>query len=254
MKRIRSLAHRFLSAVVICQLLAPINGCADLADISPPPVAPDIHQIPLITVDAEPIKFANVTEIVTIDGSDYQVPEPWFGNRLFPTSLPNEALKPVPPEFSHNASKVYVLAEAYTPLVNLLDRARQDGIELQVESAYRSKSYQTRIFIRMFAQGRSFTDIIRYVAPPGYSQHMLGTAVDFYPSNWQFAETEQYNWLLEHGAEFGFEQTYSQYNHFKMPWESWHWNYVGLRGATEIGAAVPQEDGNRKNQDGWQVD
>ena len=56
---------------------------------------------------------------------------------------------------------------------------------------------------------------------------MLGTALDFFPSNWKFADTEQYLWLQENAKEFGFEETYSKNNRFLMPWEAWHWNYVG---------------------------
>ena len=78
----------------------------------------------------------------------------------------------------------------------------------------------------MLSEGRDFEDIIRYVAPPGYSNHMLGTAVDFSPSNWRFADTKQYLWLQENGHTFGFEEIYSETNRLKMPWEAWHWQYM----------------------------
>ncbi len=182
---------------------------------------------PVISPVAMPIKFPNVIETVSINNERYQVPEPWAGNRLFPTSRNLDELRQIPVEFTHKESEIYILAEAYPSLVRMLSKARLDGVDLKVESAYRSIHYQTRIFVRMLNKGRSFDDIIRYVAPPGYSQHMLGTAMDFYPSNWAFAETEQYQWLQENGQQFGFEETYSKYNRFRMPWEAWHWNYVG---------------------------
>ena len=56
---------------------------------------------------------------------------------------------------------------------------------------------------------------------------MIGTSVDFHPSNWRFADTPQYPWLQQNADQFGFEETYSQKNSFKMPWEAWHWNYTG---------------------------
>jgi D-alanyl-D-alanine carboxypeptidase len=175
-----------------------------------------------------PVKYENVVETVIIDSNRYPVPEPWAGNRLFPTSRYLDELIQVPPESTYKNSELYILAEAYPPLLRMLEQARLDGIELIVESAYRSIHYQTRIFMRMLDEGRSFEDIIRYVAPPGYSQHMLGTAMDFYPSNWEFAETEQYRWLQENGRRFGFEETYSKNNRYLMPWEAWHWNFVGI--------------------------
>ncbi len=186
--------------------------------------------VPLnISADLPPIKYDNVVETVTINGAHYQVPEPYTGNRLFPTYLPLEKLKQIPEQYTHNKSKLFVLDKAHLPLLNMLEKAKEDGIELKIDSSYRSKNYQERIFQRMLTNGRNFDDIVRYVAPPGYSQHMLGTALDFHPSNWSFADTVQYQWLLENGNEFGFEQTYSKYNRYKMPWESWHWNYVGKK-------------------------
>jgi D-alanyl-D-alanine carboxypeptidase len=78
----------------------------------------------------------------------------------------------------------------------------------------------------MLSEGREFDDIVRYVAPPGYSEHMLGTAVDFSPSNWRFADTDQHRWLLENAHRFGFENTYPEISETNMPWEAWHWNHT----------------------------
>ena len=239
----RSLKNTFsqtLSVLMLCHLsVASVLGAETVSFLSMPHSGEN-SDIPTISVDFPPIKYENVVEVVTIDGVDYQIPEPWTGNRLFPTSLPIDALEQIPPDYAHKRSQIFLLAQALTPLLDMLQQAAADGIELQVESAYRSKSYQSRIFQRMLTQGRSFDDIIRYVAPPGYSQHMLGTAVDFYPSNWSFADTKQYQWLMEHAAEFGFEQTYSRYNRYRMPWESWHWNYIGLQAPDKIEAIAQQ--------------
>ncbi len=168
-----------------------------------------------------------VTEFVKIDGKKYQVPPPWTGHRIHVPVLTFASFKKVPVQYTLNKSSVYVLAEAQPHLVALLSKAEEDGVEIRVVSGYRSEDYQRDIFKRMIDKGRSFDDIVRYVAPPGYSRHMLGTAVDFYPSNWRFAATPQYTWLRENAHLFSFEETYSQYNQFKMPWESWHWSYTG---------------------------
>ena len=230
-----------LPVLVFCHLAGAFALSAETVSSYSVPDSQNSIDIPNISVAQPALKFDNVMEIVTINGIDFQVPEPWSGNRLFPTSLPLDALEQIPLDFAHNRSQVFLLAEAHAPLLDMLEQAAADGIELKVESAYRSKRYQSRIFQRMLAQGSSFDDIIRYVAPPGYSQHMLGTAVDFYPSNWRFAETKQYQWLMEHAAEFGFEQTYSQNNRYQMPWESWHWNYIGLQAPEGIDAIAQQQ-------------
>ena len=205
-----------------------------------------LEEIPSIPVDTPPVKFDNVIETVIIDTIRYQVPEPWTGNRQFPTSRNLDELKQIPREYTHEESEIYILAEAYPSMMAMLEQARQDGIDLKAESAYRSMSYQARIFMRMIKRGRTFDDIVRYVAPPGYSQHMLGTAIDFYPSNWEFAETAQYRWLQENGAQFGFEETYSRNNRYRMPWEAWHWNYIGKPDAVDqmMAEDADQEDDN----------
>ncbi len=166
-------------------------------------------------------------ETVVIDGFYYIVPPPWAGNKIEAPTLSSDSFRQIPVEHTHNQTKIYVHSLMLPPLLALLDRAREDGVELLVESGYRSERYQRVIFKRMMSQGRRFTDIIRYVAPPGYSQHALGTAVDFYPSDWRFADTRAYTWLQAHAAAFSFEETYSRTNSSNMPWEAWHWNYCG---------------------------
>ena len=208
---------RYIVILLSVAWLAPVVFAADQPE-----------EVPSFSVDKPPIKFDNVIETVIIETLRYQVPEPWTGNRLFPTSRNLDELKQIPREHTHEGSELYILAEAYPAMMEMFEQARLDGIDLKVESAYRSMNYQSRIFVRMLNEGRNFDDIVRYVAPPGYSQHMLGTAMDFFPSNWEFAETEQYRWLQENGGKFGFEESYSKNNLYHMPWEAWHWNYIGV--------------------------
>lgn len=194
-----------------------------------------------------PVKYDNVIETVMVNNERYQVPEPWAGNRLFPTSRNLDELHMIPLEYTFNGSEVYILEEAYDSFLAMVTQAHEDGIKLQAKSGYRSIQYQTRIFERRMEQGHTFDDIVRYVAPPGYSQHMLGTAIDFHPNSWQFAESDQYLWLQEHAHEFGFAETYSRYNRYNISWEAWHWNFVGvpekeMTAEVEIPVELPPDD------------
>lgn len=164
------------------------------------------------------------SETVRINRVDYPVPKPWQGHKLPASTITFEDLGKIPPELSHNGADVYILKEANTALIAMAERAREDNIALTVNSGYRSAGYQTQIFIRMMNKGRTFADIVRYVAPPGYSEHILGNSVDFYPSNWRFAELAAYDWLKNHAGEFGFTETYPE-NNSEAPWESWHWRF-----------------------------
>ncbi|MCL7486903.1 MAG: M15 family metallopeptidase [Desulfobulbaceae bacterium] len=184
-------------------------------------------------------------EMLIIEGESYIIPPPWRGNRFIAPEYDYSDFRLIPVEYTHNGTKIYILSTAHQPLVALLEAAEKDGIFLKVESAYRSEGYQTRIFRRMLAEGRTFDDIVRYVAPPGYSQHILGTAVDFFPSNWRFAGTPAYTWLQENGRRFGFAETYSRFNLMKIPWESWHWNFIGRDDVDQDGSTMTSGDGKK---------
>jgi len=218
--------HDLLRTLSTYPLLLIFLGAGTLS-FANTPAAPDLPQ----SIQPE------IEEVITIDGVRYPVPAPWLGNKVIAPQLSFEDFKQIPLQFCKDEGKVYVTIETQENLVMMLTEAEADGILIQVESGYRSAGYQAKIFKRMLAEGREFDDIVRYVAPPGYSNHMLGTAVDFSPSNWRFADTEQYLWLQEHGNSFGFEEIYSKNNRMKMPWEAWHWQYMGLPDSAETAQA-----------------
>lgn len=172
--------------------------------------------------------IAEVSEVVKIGNNEYIIPFPWTGNRIKAPKFSYSDFRQIPVDHCKNNSKIYILASAHKSLLKMLAAALEEGILLQVESGYRSIGYQKVIFMRKLAAGRKFEDIVRYVAPPGYSQHMLGIAIDFSPSDWRFASTKQYTWLKENGHRYQFEETYSEFNKAQMPWEAWHWSYIGV--------------------------
>jgi len=174
-----------------------------------------------------PKPVANTAETIQINQTVYPVPAPWAGNRIITPSLPMRSFAMIPVDHAKNNTQLYVVKEAHTALVRLLQAAKDDGVILTIESGYRSPGFQRKIFSKMLTEGRTFDDIIRYVAPPGYSEHALGTAVDFYPSNWEFARLPAYEWLQENGSRYGFYETYPRNNKKNYPWEAWHWRFHG---------------------------
>jgi D-alanyl-D-alanine carboxypeptidase len=200
-----SLLSRFW---LLLLLVAPVEGCAG-------------------SVTEE------IQETVTIDGEIYPVPEAWLGQKLDTPPLQPPALVRIPSELTENQTDIYILSEANAALVRMAAQAQGDGIVLLVDSGYRSAWYQKKIFIRLMKKGRTFDDIVRYVAPPGYSEHMTGTAVDLSPGDWHFAATPAYGWLREHAGEFGFFETLPK-NNPQHPWEAWHWRYKLVGSADEI--------------------
>lgn len=221
--------HNRLREVCFLATLAGFCALLPACGLRPSASLPAPQEIP---------KQVRAPETVLIGGRTYTVPPPWRGNRFIVPEHDSADFRRLPAEHTHGGGKIYVLARAHPSLLDLLKAAEEDGIVLEVDSGYRSVRYQKLIFTRMLAEGRPFDDIVRSVAPPGYSQHMLGTAVDFHPSDWRFAETAAYAWLRENGRRFGFEETYCRGNPMKMPWEAWHWNYSGHKDGYRAGAVL----------------
>lgn len=79
-------------------------------------------------------------------------------------------------------------------------------------------------------------------APPGYSEHQLGTALDL---NVKFPSRE-WTWLDQNAHRFGFVMSYrgTQVTRTGYAFEPWHWRYVGVDLATKIrlSSALPQSN------------
>jgi D-alanyl-D-alanine carboxypeptidase len=128
----------------------------------------------------------------------------------------------------------------------LIDAAAADGVEIAVVSGYRSPEQQAEAFEasywRQLARGQGAIDeheartrASRFVAPPGHSQHQLGTAVDL--STWElsyavqprFAETAAGRWVVQNGWRFGFVLPYTVRGEARTGYafEPWHVRWVG---------------------------
>jgi LAS superfamily LD-carboxypeptidase LdcB len=117
-------------------------------------------------------------------------------------------------------------------LRSMMRDAKNDGAPLLVLSAYRSFGEQSAVksnYKLTYGSGTAN----KFSADQGYSEHQLGSTVDFVtPENpssltTAFSETPQYTWLLEHAHEYGFVISYPEGNaHFQF--EPWHWRFVGV--------------------------
>lgn len=190
-------------------------------------------------------------ECVTVKGMTYTVSKPWkgfrFGFRDDPQSM---GLVRVPADFSYKQSKIYVKLETRDAFVRMAESARMDGVHLQVDSGYRSMSYQRKIYQRLMEKGQTFQEIAdRGTAPPGYSEHMLGIAFDLVPSNSAFVETAARKWLLENAEKFCFVESYPEDRKNGFLWEPWHWRYNGCdTGLEKTGKMMIMENDQKSVQ------
>lgn len=108
------------------------------------------------------------------------------------------------------------------------DAAKADGISLELVSSFRSVADQNRILARKLRQGQSLQDILRVNAPPGYSEHHTGCAIDLaVPGEAVLTEAFEgspaFAWLLRHASRFGFRLSYPRNNPLGFVYEPWHW-------------------------------
>lgn len=165
---------------------------------------------------------------VKIESTWYQVGPTWCGQKIDTSQLANSSkLAPLPDDLTYADYRIYLIPPARDAFVTMAAAARNDGIDLTVDSGFRSISYQRRIIARRLAEGVAIDEIFSSVAPPGYSEHHTGRAVDLVPSEARFAHTDAYAWLKKNAERFGFQESMPEIGDGDRPWESWHWYYSG---------------------------
>ena len=141
-----------------------------------------------------------------------------------------------PQYLSPGATNFQILTQVYPHLEALLIAAHDDGINLLVASAYRSFGTQASLksaYTVTYGSGAN-----TFSADQGYSEHQLGTAVDFTdkklgPNFDSFAKEQAYVWLTNHAYLYGFVLSYPPGNSYYV-FEPWHWRYVGVALATKL--------------------
>ena len=106
--------------------------------------------------------------------------------------------------------------------------AANDGINLQVVSAFRSASYQLVIIERKLERGLSMDHILQASAAPGYSEHHSGRVVDITCPGYaaleeEFEQSPAFSWLQHNATQFGFRLSYPRNNIHGIVYEPWHW-------------------------------
>lgn len=120
--------------------------------------------------------------------------------------------------------------------------ARREGILLVPLSGFRSQEQQEYLFFGVKAQrGQVTTERAEVSAPPGYSEHHTGYAIDIGDGKapethveTTFGDTEAFAWLEENAARYSFELSFPKNNSQQISYEPWHWRYVGNQESLEI--------------------
>jgi zinc D-Ala-D-Ala carboxypeptidase len=119
--------------------------------------------------------------------------------------------------------------------------AEAEGIILVPISAFRTTQEQEQLFFAVKEQrAENATKRAEVSAPPGYSEHHTGYAIDIGDGNTPatnleptFAETAAFRWLKENAPKYSFEMSFPPNNEQGVSYEPWHWRFVGDRQSLE---------------------
>ena len=119
--------------------------------------------------------------------------------------------------------------------------AKADGVNLVAISAFRTVKDQEKLFFKVKEQRvQNTTTRAEVSAPPGYSEHHTGYALDIGDGNAPatnvedtFAQTAAFRWLKQNALKYSFELSFPPNNPQGVNYEPWHWRFVGDRNSLE---------------------
>lgn len=166
-------------------------------------------------------------------------------------------------ELLQKYSKIYFLNEHYTPnnlsdipsdcvyekgkeikihtkvlpyLQDLIVAAASDGADFKIISGFRSFGEQSVLksgYTINYGSGAN-----KFSADQGYSEHQLGTTIDFTTAKLgvnftTFANSDAFKWLQDNAYRYGFVLSYPKGNTYYQ-FEPWHWRFVGKKLANRL--------------------
>jgi LAS superfamily LD-carboxypeptidase LdcB len=140
------------------------------------------------------------------------------------------SLTEVPSEFIFEKDKEIQIHTKVLPyLTSLIKAAAFDGINLKIISGYRSFGEQITLkdnYTVTYGSGAN-----KFSADQGYSEHQLGTTLDFTTVELgldftAFEKSNAYKWLSDNAYKYGFILSYPKGNTYYQ-FEPWHWRFVG---------------------------
>ncbi len=148
------------------------------------------------------------------------------------------SLSAIDPRYLFDKNRPELILSGVLPDIEaMLTTATRAGVSLQIISAYRSFYEQASLKVGYKVTYGAGT-ANQFSAEQGYSEHQLGTAVDFATPEvkdtfLKFATSTAYQWLTGNAYRFGFIPSYPRGNTYYQ-FEPWHWRFVGIALATRL--------------------
>jgi len=136
---------------------------------------------------------------------------------------------------------IEVHMDMHDSLLKMREEAKKDGIYLVFLSGFRSINLQNDIFYSLKSiRNQEAAERARVSAPPGYSEHSTGFAIDIGDATQRetdfetdFENTDAFKWLNKNAAKFHFKLSFTKDNKY-IDYEPWHWRYEGSIEALKV--------------------
>ena len=130
---------------------------------------------------------------------------------------------------------IYVHKDIYENFKEMQFMAAQRGVSLQLLSGYRSINLQRDIFYENKSiRNQTAVERSRDSAPPGYSEHSTGYAIDVGDGNYpdthfevEFEQTPAFKWMKRFASKYHFVLSFPPNNKQGVTYEPWHWRFEG---------------------------
>ena len=132
---------------------------------------------------------------------------------------------------------IYIHTEVLPYLEMMFKFTSSNNIDLLIASAFRSFEEQSSLksqYTVVYGAGTAN----QFSADQGYSEHQMGTTVDFTTSlvggtSLAFQTSPAYKWLIDNAYKYGFVLSYPENNTY-YKFEPWHWRFVGVELARRL--------------------
>ncbi len=197
--------------------LAALLVVGALALVFPPPLRRWLTPPPVAGLDAR----------LSADGR-------LLGHFSYPEASLQDLVEVAPGQLLHR--------DAAEALVAMQRAASADGVSLVVLSAFRPIDLQQELFFAVKSErNQSALERAQVSAPPGFSEHSTGYAVDLGDGRAPqanlsdaFAATAAYRWMEANAARFHFILSFPLDNPQGVIFEPWHWRFEGTAAALQL--------------------
>jgi len=127
---------------------------------------------------------------------------------------------------------------ALVAYIKMCEDMQNDGLNITVQSSYRSYSTQTYLYNNYVSRyNQAYADT--FSARAGHSEHQTGLALDLVSKSTDFsnfADSPEFKWLVNNAYKYGYILRYpsGKENITGYKFESWHWRFIGITDAAKM--------------------